>query len=102
VPLLTNGLRKCGIYIQWNFTELQRRMKLCHLQLNEWNWRTSPYVKSARLRRPKAACSLLYADCRPKTIAGILWDTGDTKGRLCKGGIGQGRHRAREGNQKLE
>jgi hypothetical protein len=40
-PLLTNGLRKCGICIQWNFTLLQRRMKFCHLQVNEWNWKIS-------------------------------------------------------------
>jgi hypothetical protein len=30
-------------------------------------------------------------DCRPKTNAAIFWDTGHTKGRLCKGGIGQGK-----------
>jgi hypothetical protein len=36
-PLLTNGLRKCSIYIQWNFTQLQRRMKFCHSQVNVWN-----------------------------------------------------------------
>jgi hypothetical protein len=24
-----NGLRKCGIYAQWNFTQPQRRMKFC-------------------------------------------------------------------------
>jgi hypothetical protein len=41
VPLLTNGLRKCGIYTQWNFTQPQRRMKFCHLQVNGWNWRMS-------------------------------------------------------------
>jgi hypothetical protein len=38
---LRYGLRKCGIYIQWNFIWPQRRMKFCHLQVNEWNWRTS-------------------------------------------------------------
>jgi hypothetical protein len=26
---------------QWNFIQPQRRMKLCHLQVNGWNWRTS-------------------------------------------------------------
>jgi hypothetical protein len=46
-------------------------------------------VKLARLRRPKAACSPSFVDCRPKTNAAILWDTGHTEGRLCKGGIGQ-------------
>jgi hypothetical protein len=48
-------------------------------------------VKSYRLRRPKAACSLSYVDYRPKTIAAILWDTGHTKGRSHTGGIGQGK-----------
>jgi hypothetical protein len=28
-PITTNGLRKCGIYTQWNFIQLQRRMKFC-------------------------------------------------------------------------
>jgi hypothetical protein len=36
-----NVLRKYGIYIQWNFIQPQRRMKFCHLQVNESNWRTS-------------------------------------------------------------
>jgi hypothetical protein len=40
---------------------------------------------------PKAACSPSYVDYRPKTNAAILWDTGHTKGRLCIGGIGQGK-----------
>jgi hypothetical protein len=34
---LTNGLRRCGIYTQWDFTQPQRKMKLCHLQVNGWN-----------------------------------------------------------------
>jgi hypothetical protein len=38
-PLLTNGLRKYGIYTQWNFILPQRRMKFCHSQENGWNWR---------------------------------------------------------------
>jgi hypothetical protein len=36
-----NGFLKCGIYTQWNFTQPWGRMKSCHSQLNEWNWRTS-------------------------------------------------------------
>jgi hypothetical protein len=40
-PLPMNGLRKCGIYTQWNFTQPQRRMKFCHFQVSGWNWRTS-------------------------------------------------------------
>jgi hypothetical protein len=40
---------------------------------------------------PKATCSPSYVDYRPKTNAAILWDMGHTKGRLCKGAIGQGK-----------
>jgi hypothetical protein len=39
-PLPMNGLRTYGIYTQWNFTQPQRRIKFCHLQVNRWNWRT--------------------------------------------------------------
>jgi hypothetical protein len=39
-PTTDNGLRKCGIYTQWNFTQPQS-MKFHHLQVNRWNWRTS-------------------------------------------------------------
>jgi hypothetical protein len=53
-------------------------MKSCHSQVNGWNWRTSSWVKLARLRRPKIACSPSYADYRPKTNAVILLDMGHT------------------------
>jgi hypothetical protein len=39
-PVLTNGLRKCGVHTQWNCTQPQR-MKFCHMQVNGWNWKTS-------------------------------------------------------------
>jgi hypothetical protein len=32
---------KCSIYTQWDYTQPQRRIKFCHLQVNGWNWRTS-------------------------------------------------------------
>jgi hypothetical protein len=48
-------------------------------------------VKSARLRRPKAACSPSYVEYRPKTNIEVLWDTGHTKGRSCTGRLGQGK-----------
>jgi hypothetical protein len=49
-------------------------------------------VKLARLRRLKEATySSSYVNCRPKINAAISWDMGHTKGRLCKGGIGQGK-----------
>jgi hypothetical protein len=45
-------------------------------------------VKLARLRNPKAACSLSYVEYRTDTNAEILWNTGYTKGRSCTGGAG--------------
>jgi hypothetical protein len=63
-PTTDEGLRKCGIYTQWDFIQPQIRMKFCHSQVNGWNWKTSTKVKLARFRKPKAACSLSY---RPNT-----------------------------------
>jgi hypothetical protein len=40
-PLQMTGLRKCGTYTQWTFTQPLRRMKSYHSQVNGWNWRTS-------------------------------------------------------------
>jgi hypothetical protein len=49
-------------------------------------------VKLSRLRRPKLACSLSYADYRPKTNAVILLDMGQTLGgKPVTGGIGKGK-----------
>jgi hypothetical protein len=42
-------------------------------------------------QKAKSHMSPSYVDCRPKTNAVILWDIGHTKGRLWKGGIGQGK-----------
>jgi hypothetical protein len=36
-----NGQRKCSIYTQWNFIQSLRRMKLCCLLENGWNWNSS-------------------------------------------------------------
>jgi hypothetical protein len=36
-PTTDEWINKCGIYIQWNFTQPQRRMKFCYLQVNGWN-----------------------------------------------------------------
>jgi hypothetical protein len=80
MPHYQNGLRKCGVYTQWNFTRPQRRMKFCHSQVNGWNWRTSSSVKLVRLRRTKSACSPSHADHRLKTNAGVLWDMCYTRG----------------------
>jgi hypothetical protein len=70
---MTNGFRKCGIYTQWNFTQLWKKMKSCHLQVNEWNWRRSPQAKLARLRRPKIICSPSYADFSTKKMQWYYW-----------------------------
>jgi hypothetical protein len=77
-PLLTNGLRKCGIYTEWSFTQPLRRMKSYHSQVNEWNWRTSFWSRLARLRRPKVICSLSYEDFSSSVNAAMLLDLGHT------------------------
>jgi hypothetical protein len=73
-PVLMNGSRKCGIYTQWNFTRPWRKMKSYHLQVNRWNWRTSSWVRSDRLRRTKIICSPSYADFRSRANAAMLLD----------------------------
>jgi hypothetical protein len=90
-PPLTNGLRKCGIYIQWNFTQPWRRMKSYHSQVNGWNWRTSLRARSARLRNQKS-----YVLPHMWTLAvGQMQQCGWTwihdKGRAHTGDIGIGR-----------
>jgi hypothetical protein len=72
-------------------------MKLCHLQVNGWNWRISSKAKLARLRRPKITCSLSYVDYRPKTNIVILLDMSHTLRENA-----QGKNREREENLKLE
>jgi hypothetical protein len=85
-PQPTNGLRKCGIHTQWNFTQPQRRMKFCHSQVTGWNWRTSSLAKIVRLRRPKIVFSPSFEDYRPKTNAVILSDMGHTQRGECARG----------------
>jgi hypothetical protein len=75
-PTTDNGLRKCGIYTQWDFTQPQRRMKFYHSQVKGWNWITSSWVRFAILRRPKIVCSPSYADFRSKAKAVMLLDLG--------------------------
>jgi hypothetical protein len=78
--LLTNGWRKCGVYTQWNFTQLWRRMKSCHLQVNRWNWRTSSWAMLAMLRRPKILCSPSYGNFRSIANVVMLLDLGHMLG----------------------
>jgi hypothetical protein len=75
-PLLMDGSRKYGIYTQWNFTQLWRKMKSYHSQVNGWNWRTSFWVRLARLRRPKIVCSPSYVDFRSRANAAMRLDLG--------------------------
>jgi hypothetical protein len=42
------------------------------MQVNGWDWGTSPYMKLARFRRPKDAYFLSYVEYRPNTNATIL------------------------------
>jgi hypothetical protein len=48
-------------------------------------------VNQAQKVKSFCICSPSYADYRPKTIEVTLRDMGHTKGRLCKGGIVQGK-----------
>jgi hypothetical protein len=41
----------------------------------------------SQVQKAKSCMFSLISDYRPKTNAAILWDTGHTKRRLCKGGI---------------
>jgi hypothetical protein len=75
-PLLTNALRKWGIYIQWNSTQPWRRMKSYHFEGNGWSWRTSFWARSARLRRPKIVCSPSYVDFRSRANEAMWMDLG--------------------------
>jgi hypothetical protein len=49
-------------------------MKSYHLQANGWNRRTSFWVRSAKLRRPKIICSPSYADFRSRANAAMWLD----------------------------
>jgi hypothetical protein len=90
-PTTNEWIKKCGIYIQWNFIQLQKRMKFCHSQANGWNWKTSSSVKLARFRRPKAPCFLSYVEYRPNKNTAILWKTDHTRGGHIKEGKVKGR-----------
>jgi hypothetical protein len=90
-PVLMNGLRKCGIYTQWNTTRPWRRMKSYHSQVNEWNWRTSSWARLARLTRPKIICSPSYADFRSRANTAMLLDLGHMIKGEHTGGMGIGK-----------
>jgi hypothetical protein len=70
-PLLTNGLRKCGIYIQWNFTRPQRRIKILSFA-GKWMELGNIILSEVnQARRPKTTSSLSYAEYRPNANAAI-------------------------------
>jgi hypothetical protein len=78
-PTTDEWIKKiCGIYTQRNFTQLQRRMKFCHLQVNGTR---ECHLKLVRFRRPKATCFLSYVEYKPNTNTAILWKTDHAKGR---------------------
>jgi hypothetical protein len=39
-PTTDKWIKKMWFYVEWDFTQPQRRMKFCHLQVNGWNCRT--------------------------------------------------------------
>jgi hypothetical protein len=67
-----NGLRKCGIHIQWNFIQPQRRMKILSFSGKWMELETSSSVRFARFRSPKVACFLSYVEYKPNTNTVIL------------------------------
>jgi hypothetical protein len=40
-PTTDEWIKKIWLYREWSIIQTQRRMKLCHLQVNGWNWRPS-------------------------------------------------------------
>jgi hypothetical protein len=58
----------------WNFAQPWRRMKSYHSQINGWNWRTSFWVRLARLRRPKIVCSPSYVGFRSRANTAMWLD----------------------------
>jgi hypothetical protein len=86
-----NGLRKCDIYTQWNFTQPQKKNEILSFAGKQKELENIILSEVSQAQRPKIACSPSYVDYRPKTNAAVLWDTGHTKGRPRTGGIGQGK-----------
>jgi hypothetical protein len=56
------------------FYSAMKRMKSYHLQVKGRSWRTSFWVRSARLRSPKIIWSPSYADIRSRTNAAVWLD----------------------------
>jgi hypothetical protein len=46
------------------FYSVMKKNEILSFQVNGWNWRTSFWARSARLRRPKIPCFPSYADFR--------------------------------------
>jgi hypothetical protein len=90
-PLAMTGLRKCDTYTQWNFTQPQRRMKFCHLQVNGWNWRTSSQVQLARLRGQKSHVLPHMEIVDVKKCINSIGHESHTKGRMHTGAIEKGK-----------
>jgi hypothetical protein len=53
-----------------------RRMKSYHSQVNGWNWRTSFWVRLAKLRRPKIVWSPSYVDFSYRERTAMWLDLG--------------------------
>jgi hypothetical protein len=59
---------------QENVVLVHNGILLSHSQVNGWNWRTSFWVRSARLRRPKIICSPSHVDFRSRANAAMCLD----------------------------
>jgi hypothetical protein len=70
-----NGLRKCGVYTQWNFTQPQMNEILSFA--SKWlELENIILSKVSQAQKAKVICSPSYADFRPKTVAVVLLDMG--------------------------
>jgi hypothetical protein len=60
------------------FYSAMKKNEMLSFQVNGWNWRTSSWVRFARIRRPKIVCSPSYVDTRCRAKAVMLLDLGHT------------------------
>jgi hypothetical protein len=51
------------ICVSWIITQLFKKMK-CHLQENGRNWRSSCWVRKAKLKKPNITCSLSFVELK--------------------------------------
>jgi hypothetical protein len=71
-----NGLRKCGLCIQWTAKTKNESLSFAGICMELENI----ILSEVRCRRPKVIYFLSYVEYRPKTNTAILWKEGHSKG----------------------